>query len=272
MIFFPCKISLPSKILSQKKRQVAAAILLCVLSLSSSRDIFAQKKNAVFQTGERLTYKVKFGFIKLGTVVIETGALKEGNHINTRMQYWTAQVPFLDAKDVLDDVIDTSAVCLMRFEEHGYDGDKKINRSFFYDPEQRIISYSDPTVKNRIIPDVRPFSDALTLFFNLREWNGSGARYYIPLRGHAGEKLINCYFSRNEDDEKCPAFDDKQIQTYIVEGIADMGPGAPLGATGKFTAYITEDQAAIPIRIDMKIAIGSISLVLDKAERAGWQP
>jgi hypothetical protein len=75
-----------------------------------------------------------------------------------------------------------------------------------------------------------------------------------------------------EKGQECPAFDDKEIQTYTVEGRADMGDTAPLGASGKFTAYITKDEAAIPIRIEMKIAIGSISLVLDKAERAGWNP
>ena len=204
--------------------------------------------------------------------MIETGAPQDGSRIKTRMKFWSAQVPFLDTKDVVDDVIDTAAVCLMHFEEHGYDGEKKMNRTFVYDPAQKTISYSDPTVTNRITSDVRPFSDALTLFFNLRAWNGAGARYYFPLRGNDGEKLINCYFSRSEKEQECPAFEEKEIQTYIVDGHADMGSSAPLGASGKFTAYITKDQAAVPIRIDMKIAIGSISLILDKAERAGWQP
>jgi hypothetical protein len=237
-----------------------------------SSNALAQKKNAVFQTGERLTYKVKFGFLKLGTLVMETGAPVEGNRIKARMKFWTAEVPFLDSKDVVDDVIDTSAVCLMRFEEHGNDGAKKLNRYFSYDPVKREIAYSDPTVKDRIIPDVRPFSDAVVLFFNLRAWNGSGGKYFFPMRGHDGEKIVNCYFSRNEKEEECPAFEDKEIQTYIVEGRAEMGDNAPLGASGKFTAYITKDEAAIPIRIEMKIAIGSISLILDKAERIGWQP
>ena len=270
MIFF---FKTSNTFISQTKiiRYSVTAIFLMIFTFSS-QDLLAQKKNAVFKTGERLTYKVKFGFIKLGTLIIETGAPQDGHHIKTRLKFWSAQVPFLDTKDVVDDVIDTSAVCLMRFEEHGYDGEKKMNRTFFYDPAARTISYSDATVKNRIITDVRPFSDALTLFFNLREWNGSNARYYFPLRGHEGEKLVNCFFSRQEKEQDCPAFEDKEIQTYIVDGMAPMGDNAPLGASGKFTAYITKDAAAIPIRIDMKIAIGSISLILDKAERPGWQP
>ncbi len=268
MIFF----SKNSLLQTSVTRRIAVVSFFILIAFGSSQDSFAQRKLPVFKTGERLTYKVKFGFIKLGTLVIETGAPQQGNQIKTRLKFWSAQVPFLDTKDVVDDVIDTASVCLMRFEEHGYDGEKKLNRTFFYDPAQKTISYSDPTVTNRIIPDVRPFSDALTLFFNLREWNGSNARYFFPLRGHEGEKLVNCNFTRNEKEQECPAFDDKEIQTYIVDGRAEMGDSAPLGASGKFTAYITKDAAAIPIRIDMKIAIGSISLILDKVERAGWQP
>lgn len=250
------------------------AVLTVVLAFSFNfvGNASAQRKNAVFQTGEKLTYKVKFGFVKLGTLVMETGKSAGGNRINTRMKFWTAQVPFLDSKDVVDDIIDTSALCLMRFEEHGHDGETKMNRNFTYDPVKRTISYSDETVKDRITEDVRPFSDAVALFFNLRAWNGSGGNYFFPLRSRAGEKLVKCYFSTTEKEQECPAFEDKEIQTYVLSGNADMGDSAPLGASGKFTAYLTKDNASIPIRIDMKIAIGSISLILDKVERAGWTP
>ena len=261
-----------SFLLPQITRFTSGAIIFSFLLLGLSPYANAQKKNPVFQTGERLTYKVKFGFIKLGTLIIETGAPEAGNRVKTRMKFWSAQVPFLDTKDVVDDVVDTAAVCLMRFEEKGYDGSTKMDRMFFYDPVQRTISYSDQTVKNRITTDVRPFSDALTLFYNLREWNGSNARYYFPIRTHDGEKMVNCFFSRVEKEQECPAFDDKEIQTYVIDGMAAMGDNIPLGASGKFTAYVTKDKASIPLRIDMKIAIGSISLVLDKCERAGWQP
>ncbi|MDP4221450.1 MAG: DUF3108 domain-containing protein [Bacteroidota bacterium] len=254
------------------KRRTVVIFLISFLFIGPIGEAFGQKKNAVFQTGERLTYKVKFGFVKLGTLIMETGAPAAGNRVNARMKFWTAQVPFLDSKDVVDDIIDTSAVCLMRFEEHGHDGSKKMERTFTYDPVKREISYSDATVQNRIISDVRPFSDAVALFFNLRAWNGSGGKYFFPLRGHEGEKIVNCYFSKNEKEQECPAFEDKEIQTYVVEGRAEMGDSAPLGASGKFTAFITKDEASIPIRIDMKIAIGSISLILDKVERTGWQP
>ena len=251
---------------------ILAILVVFALNFLSNGDAWAQQKKNIFQTGERLTYKVKFGFIKLGTVVVETGQMQEASRIKARLKFWTAQVPFLNTKDDIDDVIDTSAICLIEYDDHGQDGEKKSVHSFTYDPGRRSIFFHDNTSEKKIVTDVRPFSDALTLFFNLRSWNGSGGNYFFPLRGHGGEKLVNCIFSRTEKDIECPAFEDKNIPTYIVNGHADMGNSSPLGATGKFTAYVTKDEAAIPIRIDMSIAIGSISIILDKAERIGWQP
>jgi hypothetical protein len=251
------------------KTFIFAAIFLVLTS--SSTELLAQKKN-VFMTGERLTYKVKYGFVKLGTIVFETGACLGNSQIKTKMKFWTAQVPFLDSKDVVDDIIDTTGICVLRFEEHGHDGKDKLSRTITYDPGTKILSYSDDTVKNLLKYDIRPFSDALTLFYNLRTWNGCRSNYFFPLRGANDEKLVKCSFSQIESKQECPAFEDKEVNTYRIDGFAETGKSAPLGASGKFTAYLTEDQASIPVRIEMSIAIGSISLVLDKVERAGWTP
>lgn len=233
---------------------------------------FGGRKNAVFMTGERLVYKVKFGFVKLGTLVIETGAPLDNHRINVKMKFWTAQVPFLDSKNTVTDIIDTSGICVLRFEEHSTEGKSALNCTMNYDPSLKTLTYNDDTTKNLVNSDVRPFSDAATLLFNLRTWNGSKSNYFFPMRGKNKENVVKCSFSQNESQQECPALNDKEIATYRVDGFADMGKNPPLGANGKFTAYVTQDNASIPIRLDMSIAIGSISLVLDKIERPGWKP
>src|SRR4051812_15578951 len=111
---------------TEKKRACLISLSIFILfSFITQQHVFAQSKHSVFQTGERLEYKVKYGFVKLGTLVIETQGPQEGNRIKARMKFWTAQVPFLNSKDIVSDVIDTSAICLMNFDEHGYDGEKK---------------------------------------------------------------------------------------------------------------------------------------------------
>src|SRR5579872_2325873 len=120
------------------KKLLPIFFLFCIFFSNYSNSL-AQRKNPVFMTGERLTYKVKFGFVKLGTIVFETGSYIGNSHINARMKFWTAQVPFLDAKTTVDDIIDTTGICVMHFEEHGRDGKKKSNLQFTYDPTARTI-------------------------------------------------------------------------------------------------------------------------------------
>ncbi len=246
---------------------VLVALLVC-FSLSAN----AQTRRSVFQSGEQLVYKVKFGFIKLGTLVIKTDGPAGTNKVNARMQFWTAEVPFLDTHDNIQDVIDTHAVHLVRFEEHSRNGDKKTNKTFMYDDVAKTLTYSDDNVSNEVTSDVRPFNDALTLFFNLRTWSASGQSYSFAMRGKDGEKSVSAHFTKLESDQDSPGTGDNSVKTRVVEGQADMGSSSPLGANGKFTMYVTEDAAAIPVRIDMKIAVGSISIVLDQVQRAGWTP
>ena len=90
----------------------------------------AQTRKSVFQTGEELTYKVKFGFIKLGTVTIKTlgpNTQYGANKVAARMQFATADVPFLDAKSLVTTVIDTNAMYLVHFEQKGEGG--KVGKS-----------------------------------------------------------------------------------------------------------------------------------------------
>ncbi len=250
------------------------ALALAAGSLAGSADVAqAQTRKSVFQTGEELTYKVKFGFIKLGTVSIKTGGPSTNhgpNKVIAKMQFATADVPFLDAKSLVTDVIDTSAMYLVHFDQKGQEGDKKQEKTMLYDKAKKTLTYNDATTKNKVSTNIEPFNDALTLVFNMRTWSASGKRYSFAMRSKDGENNVVCNFTNKISNQEVEAWDDKKIRTRVVQGQANMGDGAPLGANGKFTAYITDDAAAIPVKIDMSISIGSITLELVKVKRAGW--
>lgn len=252
----------------------ALALALMAGPLMGSADLAqAQTRKSVFQTGEELTYKVKFGFIKLGTVSIKTGGPASGygpNKVTAKMQFATADVPFLDAKSLVTDVIDTNAMYLVHFDQKGQEGDKKQEKQMTYDKAKKTLTYNDATTKNKVTNNIEPFNDALTLVFNMRTWSASGKRYSFAMRSKDGENNVVCNFTNKISNVEVEAWEDKEIRTRVVQGQANMGEGAPLGANGKFTAYITDDAAAIPVKIDMNIAIGSITLELVKIKRDGW--
>jgi hypothetical protein len=249
----------------------ALAIALMAGPLMGSSDVAqAQTRKSVFQTGEELTYKVKFGFIKLGTVTIKTNGPAGANKVTAQMHFATADVPFLNAKSLVTDVIDTNGMYLVSFKQKGQEGEEIQEKQMVYDKSKKTLTYTDSRIKGKVTSDVEPFNDALTLLFNMRTWSASGKKYSFPMRSKDGQNNVVCNFTNKISNLEVEAWDGKDIRTRVIQGQANMGESAPLGANGKFTAYVTDDAAAIPVKIDMNIAIGSITIELVKVKREGW--
>lgn len=255
----------------QRTRKTIVFIVASLLTLGVIQHSSAQSRKDVFQPGEELIYKVKYGFVKLGTVVIQTGGISADGRVSARLKFWTADVPFLDTKSTITDVIDTKGLFLTQFNEKSQNGDRLTNKQMTYDASAKSLTYSDDHVTNEVTRNIEPFSDALTLVFNMRAWSGAaGKSYSFQMRGKDGQRPVKVNFTNEFSNEAVPALDDKEVRTRILRGQADMGASSPLGANGAFTAYVSDDAAAIPVRIDMSIAVGSITLVLDKVKRNDW--
>jgi hypothetical protein len=246
---------------------LAAMIVLCLITISK-----AQTRKDFIQPGEELVYKAKYGFIKLGTVVMQTGNTSaDGTTVNARMHFRTVDNPFLHAETTDIDQFYTNDLSLHTFEEHTQVGDDKSDKYSTYDRATKTLTYSDEKETNVVKHDIQPYEDALGIVLNMRAWSGAvGHKYIFYTHSKTGAKPVTVYFTNEFSEEEVPALDDKKVHARILQGTMDMGGSAPLGADGSFTAYVSDDAAAIPVRIDMSIAIGSISLVLDKIKRTGW--
>jgi hypothetical protein len=228
----------------------------------------AQTRKNVFVPGEQLVYKVKYGFIKLGTVTIQTGNFSaDGSTVAAHMTMQTADVPMLNVKTAVTDRFDTKDLTLRSFEEHTQNGDSKSDKYMTYDAAAKTIHYQDEKTPLKTETS-EPYDDALGILYNLRAWSGAaGKKYMFHVHGKDGARPITLSFTNDMENQQVPAYGDNDVKTRVVKGMADMAGSGPLGANGAFTAYVTDDAAAIPVRLDMDIAIGSISLVLDKVKR-----
>jgi hypothetical protein len=245
----------------------AMCIVVCTIAICS-----AQTRKNFLQPGEQLTYKVKYGFVKLGTVVMQTGTVSNGI-VTARLHFWTAQVPFLNAKTTDNETYYADDYCLHTLDEHATNGSDKSFIASTYDRPTKTLHYADEKTKIKVTQNVEPYDDALGVLFNMRAWSGAaGHKYTFLIHTTTGVKPVTVDFSDQLEDEKVPALNGKTIHTRVLHGTMDFGGSAPLGADGSFTVYVSNDAAAVPVRIDMKIAIGSISLVLDQIKRTGWTP
>jgi hypothetical protein len=247
---------------------LAAIIAICSISISA-----AQTRKDFIQPGEELVYKVKLGFVKLGTVVMQTGAISnDGTTVSARMHFRTADIPLLHAETTDIDQFYTNDLSLHTFEEHTQSGDDKSDKYSTYDRATKTLTYSDEKESNVVKHNIEPYEDALGIVLNMRAWSGAvGHKYIFYTHSKTGAKPVTVYFTNEFSDEEVAALGDKKVHARILQGAMDMGGSAPLGADGSFTAYVSDDAAAVPVRIDMSIAIGSISLVLDHIKRIGWE-
>jgi hypothetical protein len=244
----------------------AALIVACSFATCAS-----QTRKDFLQAGEELVYKAKFAFIKLGTVVMQTGSIASDGMVSARMHFRTADNPFLHAETTDIDQFYTNDLTLHTFEEHTRVGDEKSDKYSTYDRAAKTLVYSDNKESNVVKQAVEPYEDALGIVFNMRAWSGAvGHRYIFLIHTKTGVQPVTVSFTNQFSDEEVPALDDKKVHTRILQGTMNLGDSAPLGADGSFTAYVSDDAAAVPVRIDVKIAIGSVSLVLDKIKRTGW--
>jgi hypothetical protein len=208
--------------------------------------------------------------VKLGTVVIQTGSITNGN-LSAHMSFWTADIPFLNVKTKVTDQFDAGDLTLRNFEEHTQNGDQTLHKSSSYDPTTKTLTYSDEKETNTILHNVDPYDDALGILLNMRAWSGAaGHKYLFHVHSKDGNKPVTVSFTNQFEDRDVPALNDKTIRTRVLQGTMDLGNSAPLGANGNFTAYVSDDNAAVPVRIDMSIAVGSISLVLEQIKGRDW--
>jgi hypothetical protein len=249
-------------------RGMKRAALVAILGVTAVGSTFAQARKDVFEPGEELVYTVKYGFIKLGTMIVQTGA-QTASGVSARMQFATADVPFLHTKGDIRDVINTQNVYLSTSSVKWTNGDNTTQKNLNYNTSAKTLTYKDES-SNEVSQNVEPFNDILSLMYNLRTWSASGKSYYFPIRTKDGVHKVICNFTKKISNEDVSALDDKSVRTRIVEGHADMGKSSPLGMDGDFKAYISDDAAAIPVKINMSLGIGSVTLELTKVKHPNW--
>src|SRR5581483_5959203 len=193
---------------------VATVVAMILLSGSCVLRDMAQTtptpKN-VFQPGEELVYNVKYGFIKLGTVVIQTGSVSRNGLVSAHMQFWTADVPFLNTRTTVTDQFDSRDLTLRTFQEHTQNGDQTFNKVSSYDPTTKTLTYSDDQVKNQVSQNIEPYDDALGILFNMRAWSGAvGHKYLFHVRGKDGERPVTVTFTNQTENQEVAALDNKE--------------------------------------------------------------
>ncbi len=232
----------------------------------------------LLQVGEELEYDVSFLGISLGRIRIVTEDTlylsgKPVVKVASFMQSHPA-IPFLSLLGVFRSWLDTSAAFTYRFEGWVREGDKPEGYGKYEFDYQRRSLYAEEweggqLLIRRTFPIRARLNDGLSILFAARRFARSGKSYRFPtvVRADTTETVI--HFTSRREAVRVDALP-YPVQTVYFHGRANWT--GIYGLTGAFQAWFSDDEARVPIRAQMRVYVGNVTIQLIRWKRAGWQP
>lgn len=256
------------------------AYILTSALLSASLQAIAQPETPeVYRNGEVLVYSVKWNFIRLGRIIIRTSA--EGDDTNFVRTVMTVEsspgLPFISISERNSTLIDRRTSKVREYRGVHRKGDDSISIAYDYDCTTRTLSFVEADlVKGTVTRDVTTggipaFVEGNALLVYARWRSRSGKSFRVPTV--VDGKLGYTYLTFGGEVEHLELDDvPHDIPARKYRGFADWSGGTGAGLTGEFTGWVSDDLAAVPLRAEMKIALGSITIELERWNRPGWSP
>jgi len=248
-------------------------ILILILLPNS---VFSETQPYKWQIGEELVYKVKWSFIRLGTlklVVEDTLHLDEQFVYHVRLYIDSNPLLFfVNMHSVYDSYIDDL------FRIHLFTADEKIDNvtykaEYLFNYADSIIhvdmaSVEDPGKKIiKDLPLTEKIMDGTTMIFYARQ-NAAFARTDTVtsfFEAKKGKVAIN--FKGKKGDIKIDALN-TSLKTYYVDGMVRMKGIA--GLSGPYKGWFAMDSQRPPLKAELKVFIGHVSVELEDWKK--WTP
>ena len=112
--------------------------------------------------------------------------------------------------------------------------------------------------------------DGLSILYFARASTRNPRQVRVPTVVYEKEGATLFQVQNKTEYEEIDAWKDKKIRVVPVEGKAEFE--GLFGFTGDFKGWFSDDVAAIPIKAELKVTIGSVKLELIKWKRNGWTP
>jgi len=233
----------------------------------------------MFFIGEELIYEVSYSFFSLGTVkvqILDTIA-KEGATLYQAKAFMDSYsgVPFVDLHYVFYSEIDPAYYSRFFSGLNTKDPKNMSYSDYVFDYAQNRVStekgirqFSEKSAKG--MDTISSFyQDGLSLLYFARGYIHSKSATNVPT--FVNEKKVNTYinFMNKKTSSQISAVN-YPIRTVEFDGRAEFV--GVFGLTGGFTAWFSDDDAAIPIIAKMEVIIGSVRLELKRWNRPGWVP
>lgn len=231
--------------------------------------LFSQEKADPFTVGEDLTYKVKWSFIRLGTLRLQIcDTLRMNNEKVYHVKVFIDSNPtlfFINRHSVFETFFSSNMdVHLFRYYEKIDGITYKADYKFNYSDSLIYVMLTDTSDTNNTISNISPFSgkvlDGTSLIYyariNAAETRSDTVRYIAD--EDQDDIILN--FRGKAEPVKIKAMNGLVPSCYMEGRVLNKGIA---GLSGYFKGWFSADRRRLPLKAKMKVFIGSVSLILE---------
>ncbi len=215
-----------------------------------------------FGPGESLRFSVQYGFIHAGTAWLEVPEARQwkGHEILqlvARAESNAFFSRFYKVRERIESYWDRHGLYSRRYCEDRREGKYRAKNDIVFDTERNEAIYSD----GRTFPVPPRVQDALSAFYYTRT-------QALPV---GGSIVFHYHNSRKSLPLQVKILGREHVQTpagefdcVVVEPV--LKAGGIFKNSGRLLIWLTDDQRRMPVLMKSKVAIGSISVVLQDAK------
>lgn len=235
----------------------------------------------VLRDGEVLEYKVKWSFIRLGTVTLRTvrdTSCRSAEDIKLIMTVESnPDLSFIWIREFNECVVDLRTLDSRSFHARHRNGEKYTEIWHVVDLQRHCTYYrvadrnSGAILAADTLPGVESFVEGPSLFHIARCLSFKIGVNNVPTLVEGKLASTDLTFGGEKELIEIGAVD-SPVRVRKFAGVAHWKGGTEAGLGGEFTGWISDDDAAVPILSEVKVILGSIRLELESWSRPGWTP
>jgi hypothetical protein len=215
-----------------------------------------------FHAGEWLKFSVQWGPIHAGTAILEVPTLGEwhGHPAYTlvaRAQSNAFVSRFYKVRNFIESIWDRDAKFSYRYREDRHEGKYTEINEIVFDQEHNEAHYKD----GRTFPVPPRVQDALSAFYYART-------QALPI---GGSLIFDYHASRKSQPLEVRVLGRERVTTpagtfncVVIEPL--LRAGGVFKNKGKLWIWLTDDDRRMPVMMKSKVAIGSVSVILQQAK------
>lgn len=250
----------------------AVWMVTILIQLAAAQNVKSQ--NEIFAEEEWLRYKVKWGFIRVGSVEViqkRMGTAGSAKFV-VQIKLKSAPLPFINLYCVNRSILNSFNPVNENFNLFLGKDLQNITAYTFDQANHKIyMSATDhgDFVRSDTLNDVYVAYDAGGIFTMMRMLSAYDTSVCLPTLSEFQLKNTDLVFTNKTKKLKVSAIDSSLLARYF-EGTAHWVGTSWAGVKGPFSGWVSADKAALPLKIKMKIFLGSVMLELEEFDRRNW--